>query len=153
MQVGRQGEEEIQRRNTTAEEKWRVQTAGRNRLKLVQIVGDLVAKWKIIPDNDTKLEEVMATAMRTLVEQQCRVPGTARIGGTGLRRSQEHRWVAIGPEARQEMEEWICCLDSDTPGTSPFQLEWAHQQLVLSQLDSGWASEISNSGAGVQERE
>jgi hypothetical protein len=31
--------------------------------------GDLAAKWKIIPGDDTRLEEVMATAMKELLRQ------------------------------------------------------------------------------------
>jgi hypothetical protein len=69
MQVGRQAEEEIQRRITAAGERWMHQAAVRNKLELARIIGDLAAKWKIIPGDDTRLEEIMATAVRELLRQ------------------------------------------------------------------------------------
>jgi hypothetical protein len=92
MQVGKQAEEEVQRRITAAGERWMHQTAVRNKLEIARIIGDLTARWKIIPGDDTRLEEVMATAVRELLRQPNNVQEKARIGGKGLRESQEHRW-------------------------------------------------------------
>jgi hypothetical protein len=131
MQVDRQAEEEVQRRITEAGERWMHQVAVQNKLELARVIGDLAAKWKIIPGDDTRLEEVMATAMKELLRQPRSVQEQARIGSKGLRGSQEHRWVTIDPEARLEMEEWLYHLDADTPSISPFQLKWDQQQLVL----------------------
>ena len=87
------------------------QAAVRNELELARIIGDLAVRWKIIPGDDTRMEEVMATTVRELLRQPNNVQEKARIRGKGLRGSQEHWWVTIGPGARQEMEEWICHLD------------------------------------------
>jgi hypothetical protein len=152
MQVGKQAEEEVQRRITDAGERWRHQVAVQHKLELARVIGDLTARWKIIPGDDTRLGEVMDTAMQELLRRPGSVQEQARIGSKGLRGSQEHRWLTIGPEARMEMENWLHKLDADTPSISPFQLKWDQQQLVLSHSGLKWAAEVSNGGAHVQER-
>ena len=132
MQVGRQSEEEVQRRVKDTGELWRHQVAVQQKLELARVIGDLDARWKIIPGEDTRLGEVMDTAMQELLRLPSSVQEQARIGSKGLRGSQEHRWVTIVPEARREMEEWLNHIDADTPSISPFQLKWDQQQLVLS---------------------
>ncbi len=83
MQVGRQAEEEeVQRRITEAGARWVHQVAAQNKLEL--IIGDLTATWKIIPGDDTRLEEVMATAMKRLLRQPRSVQEQARIESKGL---------------------------------------------------------------------
>jgi hypothetical protein len=153
MQVGRQAEEEVQRRIKDAGERWKHQVAVQHKLELARVIGDLTARWKIIPGDDTsRLVEVMDTAMQELLRRPSSVPEQARIGSKGFRGSQEHRWVTVGPEARLEMEKWLHHLDADTPSISPFQLKWDQQQLVLSHSGLKWAAEVSNGGAHVQER-
>jgi hypothetical protein len=98
MQVGKQAEEEVQKRITAAGELWTHQAAMQNKLELARTIGDLAAKWKIIPGDDTQLEEVMATAMKELLRQSNELQEQARIGSKGLRGSQEHRWVTTGPK-------------------------------------------------------
>jgi hypothetical protein len=120
MQVGRQAEEEVQRRITVSGERWRHQVAVQHKLELARVIGDLTARWKIIPGDDTRLGEVMDTAMQELLRWPSSVQEQARIGRKGLRGSQEHRWVTIGPEVRMEMENWLHILDVDTPSISPF---------------------------------
>jgi hypothetical protein len=152
MQVGRLAEEEVQRRITEAGGRWMHQVAVQNKLELARIIGDLTAKWKIIPGDDTRLEEVMATAMKELLRQPRSVQEQARIGSKGLRGSQKHRWFTIGPEARPEMEEWLHHFHADTPSISLFQLKWDQQQLVLGHSRLEWEVEVSNGGAHVRER-
>jgi hypothetical protein len=147
MQVGRQAEEEVQRRIKDAGERWKHQVAVQHKLELARAIGD-----KIIPGDDTRLVEVMDTAMQELLRRPSSVPEQARIGSKGFRGSQEHRWVTVGPEARLEMENWLHHLDADTPSISPFQLKWDQQQLVLSHSGLQWAVEVSDGGAQVQER-
>ena len=77
-----------------------------------QVIGDLADRWKFILGDDTRLGEVMDTAMQELLRRPSSVQEQARIGSKGLRGSQEHRWVAIGPEARLEMEKWLHHLDA-----------------------------------------
>jgi hypothetical protein len=141
MQVGKQAEEEVQRRITDAGERWRHQVAVQHKLELARVIGDLTARWKIIPGDDTRLGEVMDTAMQELLRRPGSVQEQARIGSKGLSGSQEHRWVTIGPEARMEMENWLHQLDADTPSISPFQLKWDQQQLVLSHSGLKWAAD------------
>jgi hypothetical protein len=152
MQVGRQAEEEVQRRIKDAGERWRHQVAVQHKLELARVIGDLAARWKIIPGDDTRLGEVMDTSMQELLRRPSSVQEQARIGSEGLRGSQEHRWVTIGPEARLEMKKWLHHLDADTPSISPFQLKWDQQQLVLSHSGLKWAAEASNGAAHVQEQ-
>jgi hypothetical protein len=112
MQVGRQAEEEVQRRIKDAGERWKHQVVVQHKLELARAIGDLTAKWKIIPGDDTRLVEVMDTAMQELLRRPSSVPAQARIGSKGFRGSQEHRWVAVGPEARLEMVKWLHHLDA-----------------------------------------
>jgi hypothetical protein len=142
MQVGRQAEEEVQRRITEAGRLWMHQVAVQNKLELARIIGDLTVKWKIIPGDDTLLDKVMATVMKELLRQPRSVQEQARIGSKGLRGSQEYQWVTIGPEARPEMEEWLHHLDADTPSISPFQLKWDQKQLVLGHSGLEWEVEV-----------
>jgi hypothetical protein len=67
MQVGRQAEEEVQRRIKDAGERWKHQVAVQHKLELARAVGDLTTKWKIIPGDDSRLAEVMDTAMQDLL--------------------------------------------------------------------------------------
>jgi hypothetical protein len=152
IQVGKQAEEEVQKRITAAGERWTHQAAMQNELEFARTIGDLAAKWKIIPGDDTQREEVMATAMKELLRQSNSAQEQARIGSKGLRGSQEHQWVTNGPKARQEMEEWLHHLDADTPSISPVQLKWDQQQLVLDHSGLGWAEEVSIWGAHIRER-
>ena len=123
-----------------------------HKLELARVIGDLTARCKIIPGDDTRLVEVMDTAMQELLRRPSSVPEQARIGSKGFRGSQEHRWVTVGPEARLEMENWLHHLEADTPSISPLQLKWDQEQLVLSHSGLQWAVEVSNGGAQVQER-
>ena len=123
-----------------------------HKLELARVIGDLTARCKIIPGDDTRLVEVMDTAMQELLRRPSSVPEQARIGSKGFRGSQEHRWVTVGPEARLEMENWLHHLDADTPSISPLQLKWDQQQLVLSHSGLQWAVEVPDGGAQVQER-
>ena len=91
-----------------------------HKLELARVIGDLTARCKIIPGDDTRLVEVMDTAMQELLRRPSSVQEQARIGRKGLRGFQEHQWVAIGPEALLEMEKWLHHLDADTPSISPF---------------------------------
>ena len=86
----------------------------------------------------------MDTVMQELLRRPSSVPEQARIGSKGFRGSQEHRWVAVGPEARLEMVKWLHHLDADTPSISPFQLKLDQQQVVLSHSGLKWAAEVSN---------
>jgi hypothetical protein len=45
--------------------------------------------------------------MQEVLRRPDGVQERARIGSRGLRGSQEHRWVTVGPEAQLEMEEWL----------------------------------------------
>jgi hypothetical protein len=47
MQIGTQGEEEVQRKITVARERWRDRLAVRNRMALTRRIGDLATKWKL----------------------------------------------------------------------------------------------------------
>ena len=120
-------------------------------MALARRIGDLAAKKKLIPGDNARLVEAMATAVNELMESQNYAREEAAIGNTGLRGSQEYRWVAVGPEARQKREEWMRHLDTDAQRISPFQRKWDQQQLVLSHNGSGWAVGISNGGVDVRE--
>jgi|LauGreDrversion2_3_1035106.scaffolds.fasta_scaffold495159_1 hypothetical protein len=63
MQVGKDTEEEAQRRITDAGERWRHQVAVQHKLELERVIGDLADRWKIIPGDDTRLEEVVDTSI------------------------------------------------------------------------------------------
>ena len=152
MQVGRQAEEEVQRRIKDTGERWKHQVAVQHKLELARAVTDLTTKWKIIPLDDSRLVEVMDTAMQDLLGRPGNVPVQARIGNKGFRGSHEHLWVTVGPVAQLEMANWLHHLDADTPSISPFQLKWDQQQLVLSHSGLQWAVEVSEGGARVQER-
>ena len=152
IQVGKQAEEEVQKRITAAGERWTHQAAMQNELEFARTIGDLAAKWKIIPGDDSRLVEVMDTAMQDLLGRPGNVPVQARIGNKGFRGSHEHLWVTVGPVAQLEMANWLHHLDADTPSISPFQLKWDQQQLVLSHSGLQWAVEVSEGGARVQER-
>jgi hypothetical protein len=152
MQVGRQAEEEVQRRIKDTGERWKHQVAVQHKLELARAVTDLTTKWKIIPGDDSRLVEVMDTVMQDLLGRPGNVPVQARIGNKGFRGSHEHLWVTVGPVAQLEMANWLHHLDADTPSISPFQLKWDQQQLVLSHSGLQWAVEVSEGGARVQER-
>ena len=123
MRVGKDTEEEAQRRIKDAGERWRHQVAVQHKLELERVIGDLAARWKIIPGDDTRLEEVMDTAIQEVLRRSDSVPERARFGSQGLRSSQEYRWVTTGSGARLEMEAWLHHLDTDPPSVAPFQLK------------------------------
>ena len=103
MQVGRYTEEEAQRRIKSAGERWRHQVTVQHKLELERAIEDLAVRWKIVPGDDTRLEEVMDTAMQEVLGRSDSVPAQAKIGSQGLRSSQEYRWITIGLGARPEM--------------------------------------------------
>jgi hypothetical protein len=153
MQMGKQTEEEIRRRIESAGKRWRHQAVVQHKLELAKAIGSIAIRWKLIPGDDTRLEEVMDTAVIEVLRWPSSVQEQARIGNMGLRGSQEYRWVTIGPGAQQEMEEWLQYLDASTPCVSPFQLKWNQHQLVLSHGGLQWEAEVSNGGTHVKERE
>jgi hypothetical protein len=75
-----------------------------HKLELAKAIGSIAIRWKLIPGDDTRLEEVMDTAVLEVLRWTSSVQEQARIGSMGLRGSQEYRWVTIGPGAQQEME-------------------------------------------------
>ena len=109
------------------------------------------------PRDDTKLEDLLETAVLEVLQWPKSVHMHARIGSMGLRGSQEYRWATIGPGAQQEMEEWLQYLDANTRTlrASPFQLQWNQHQLVLSHSELRWKAEVSERGVheGEQEEE
>ena len=143
MQVGKQTEEEIRRRIENAAKRWRHQAVVQHKLELAKAIGSIASRWKLIPGDDTRLEEVMDTAVIEVLRWPSSAQEQARIGNMGLRGSQEYRWVTIGPGAQQEMEEWLQYLDASTPCVSPFQLKWNQHQLVLSHGGLQWEAEVS----------
>jgi hypothetical protein len=155
MQVGRQTEEEIQRGIENAGKRWRHQAVVHHKLELAKVIGNIATRWKLIPGDDTRLEEVMDTAVQEVLRWPSFVQEQARIGGMVLRGSQEYRWVTIGRGAQQEMEEWLQHLGAGTPCVSPFQLQWNQHQLVLSHGELQWEAEVSNGGhmEGREKRE
>jgi hypothetical protein len=46
MQVGRQAEEEVQRRIKDAGDRWKHQVVVQHKLELARVIGDLAARWK-----------------------------------------------------------------------------------------------------------
>ena len=153
MQVGKYTEEEAQRRIKDAGERWRQQVVVQHKLELERVTEDLAARWKIIPGDNTRLEEVMDTAIQEVLRRSDSVPGQARIGSKGLRGSQEYRWVTTGSGARLEMEAWLRHLDTDPPSVASFQLKWDQQRLVLSCSGLKEAAEASTGGAHVRTNE
>ena len=150
LQVRAHEEAEMQDLITAAGEKWEDRTAVRNKTALARKIGELAAKWKLVPGDNTRLEQTMATAVDELTERSNEVQEEARIGSRGLWGSRERRWVVVGSRAREEMEEWMQHLATDARRMSPFQLQWAHQHPVLSHSDTGWSAEISYDGAEVR---
>jgi hypothetical protein len=70
-----------------------------HKLELAKAIGSLAIRWKLIPGDDTRLEEVMDTAMQEVLRRPSSVRKNRQgLGSKGLRGSQEHRWVTIGPE-------------------------------------------------------
>jgi hypothetical protein len=153
MQMGKQTEEEIRRIIECAGKRWRHQAVVQHKLELAKAIGSIATRWKLIPGDDTRLEEVLDTAVLEVLRWPNSVQEQARIGSMGLRASQEYRWVTIGTGAQQEMEAWLQYLEASTPCVSPFQLQWNQHQLVLSHGGLQWEAEVSNGGAHVQERE
>ena len=94
-----------------------------HKLELGKAIGSLAIRWKLIPGDDSRLEDLFDTAVLEVLRWPSSVQEQARIGSMGLRGSQEYRWVSIGPGAQQEMEEWLQCLDASTMCVSPFQLQ------------------------------
>jgi hypothetical protein len=84
--------------------RWRHQAVVQHKLELAKAIGSIAIRWKLIPGDDTRLEEVMDTAVLEVLRWTSSVQEQARIGSMGLRGSQEYRWVTIGPGAQQEME-------------------------------------------------
>ena len=116
-----------------------------HKLELAKVIGSIAIRWKLIPGDDTRLEDLLDTAVLEVLQWPRSVHMHARIGSMGLRGSQEYRWVTTGPGARQEMEEWLQCLDANarTPRVSPFRLQWNQRQLVLSHGGLRWKAEVS----------
>ena len=77
MQVGKHTEEEAQRRIKDAGERWRHQVAVQHKLQLERVIEDLAARWKIISGDDTRLEEVMDTAMQEVLRRSNSAPEQA----------------------------------------------------------------------------
>jgi hypothetical protein len=146
MQVGKQAEEEVEKKVRDAGAQWRHQAVVQQKLELVRVIGDLATRWKIIPGDGTRLEEILDTAMQEVLRRPEGVQERARIGSKGLKGSQERRWVTVGPDAQLEMEEWLQNLDANTPSVSPFKLKWDQNKLVLSHSGLQWAAEVSNGG-------
>ena len=146
MQVGKQAEEEVEKKVRDAGAQWRHQAVVQQKLELVRVIGDLATRWKIIPGDGTRLEEILDTAMHEVLRRPEGVQERARIGSKGLKGSQERRWVTVGPDAQLEMEEWLHNLDANTPSVSPFQLKWDQNKLVLSHSGLPWVAEVSNGG-------
>ena len=84
------------------------------------------------PRDDTRLKDLLDTAVLEVLQWPRGAHMHARIGSMGLRGSQEYRWVTTGPGSQQEMEEWLQYLDENTRTlrVSPFQLQWNQRQLV-----------------------
>ena len=111
------------RRDPKKDRKRREEVAHQHKLELAKAIGSIAIRWKLIPGDDTRLEEVMDTAVLEVLRWPSSVQEQARMGSMGLRGSQEYRLVTIGPGAQQEMEEWLQHLDARTPCVSPFQLQ------------------------------
>jgi hypothetical protein len=145
MQAGKQSEEEVRKRIADAGKRWRHRAVVQHKLELAKAIGSIATRWKLIPGDNTRLEDLLDTAVLEVLQWPRSVRMHARVGSMGLRGSQEYRWVTTGPGAQQEMEEWLQCLDVDT-GTlcvSPFQLQWNQCQLVLSHGGLRWKAEVS----------
>jgi hypothetical protein len=153
LQIGKQTEEEVRKEIETAGKRWRHQAVVQHKLELAKAIGSLAIRWKLIPGDDTRLEDLLDTAVLEVLRWPSSVQKQARIGSMGLRGSQEYRWVTIGPGAQQEMEEWLQYLDASTLCVSPFQLQWNQHQLVLSHSGLQWEAEVSNGGVHVKEKE
>ena len=54
---------------------------------------------KLIPGDDTRLEDLLDTSVLEVLQWPKSVHMHARIGSMGLRGSQEYQWVTIGPGA------------------------------------------------------
>jgi hypothetical protein len=66
MPIGTQGEEEVHKKLTVARERWRDRVTLRNRMALARRIGDLGAKWKLTPGDNTRLVEAIATVANEL---------------------------------------------------------------------------------------
>ncbi len=53
-------------------------------MALARKIGDLAAKWKLIPGDNARLVKAMATAANELMESPNCAREEASIGGTGL---------------------------------------------------------------------
>ena len=74
-----------------------------HKLELAKAIGSLAIRWKLIPGDDSRLEDLCDTAVLEVLRWPSSVQEQARIGSMGLRGSQEYRWVTIGPGAQQEL--------------------------------------------------
>jgi hypothetical protein len=66
MQVGKQTEEEIRRRIENAAKRWRHQAVVQHKLELAKAIGSIAIRWKLIPGDETRLEEVMDSGARSV---------------------------------------------------------------------------------------
>jgi hypothetical protein len=87
MQMGKQTEEEIRRRIESAGKRWRHQVVVQHKLELAKAIGSIAIRRKLIPGDDTRLEEVMDTAVIEVLRWPSSVQEQARIGNMGLRGS------------------------------------------------------------------
>ena len=66
IQVGKETEEEIRRRIEDAGKRWRHQAVVQHKLELAKAIGSIAIRWKLIPGDETRLEEVMDSGARSV---------------------------------------------------------------------------------------
>ena len=88
-------EDEVRKRIEDAGKRWRHRAVVQHKLELAKAIGSIAFRWKLIPGDDTRLEDWLDTAVLEVLQWPKSVQVHARIGSMGLRGSQEYRWVMM----------------------------------------------------------
>ncbi len=68
MQIGKHSEETVRKRIEDAGKRWRHRAVVQHKLELAKVIGSIAIRWKLIPGDDTRLEDLLDTAVLEVLQ-------------------------------------------------------------------------------------